>query len=730
MAIIFDRQAQAFYLHTTHTTYAIGILREKYLIHLYYGKRITAYRNFMKHLPVHPGNTWFGVDIPDLDYCTENLPMEYPCYGSADLRTPAFHAEYGNGSAVTRLNYCGYEMARGKKPLDGLPATYVETPDEADTLELTLCDSLTGTKIVLTYCVFENYDVITKSIRVINDGNAPMDLRSVLSSTTYLFDKNYEFVHLTGFWARERHIQKQPLMNATLQIDSKRVASGHVHSPFLALARPWATETQGEVYGYSFVYSGNFIMQAETNQQDVVRINIGINPFGFHWLLQPGEVFQAPEVVMTFSASGFGAMSRTFHRIYRQRLCRGKYRDAERPVLINNWEATYFDFNEEKILELAKKAHDVGVELLVLDDGWFGTRDDGGSSLGDWVAYRKKLPNGLEGLSDKLAEMGMQFGLWFEPEMISENSNLFQKHPDWYIGIPGRPRTPARGPGQLVLDLTRTEVCDYIVDALSAALRSAKISYVKWDMNRNITEIGSAELPANRQQELPHRYILGLYSVLERLVTAFPDVLFEGCAGGGGRFDAGMLYYFPQYWTSDNTDAIERLYIQHGTSMVMPACTMGAHVSAVPNHQVHRSTPLQTRGHIAMAGQLGYEMDVGTLSVQDLALVREQIQQYKNIRATVHFGEMYRLRSPFEGESVAWEYVSPDQKQVVLIYCAMRAHVLTGLTQLRFEGLREHATYRNTETGEAYESDFLMNVGLYLANDKDFETHMLVFELC
>lgn len=732
MAILFDKQEQVFYLHTKNTSYVMGILHGEYLLHLHYGRKVHTYHNFARNLPIHNDTTWCGVDVMDSNtiYSTELLPMEYPTYGSADLRTPAFHAEYETGSAVTCLSYCGYVIYPGKKPLDGLPATYVENNSEADTLEITLVDPLTGLKIILSYSVFEEYDVITKSVRAVNEGAQPIDVQSILSSTTYLFDKNYEFVHLTGAWARERHIQKQPLMNGTIQIDSKRVASGHVHSPFLALARPWTTENQGEVYGYSFVYSGNFIMQTETNQQDVVRVNVGINPFGFHWLLEPGEALQTPEVVMTFSDSGLGTMSRRFHRLYRQRLCRGKYRNIERPVLINNWEATYFDFNEEKILAIAEKARSVGIELMVLDDGWFGKRDSGDSSLGDWFPYQEKLPDGVSGLAEKTTKSGMRFGLWFEPEMVSEDSDLFRAHPDWYIGIPGRSKTPARGLGQLVLDLTRPEVCDYIVAALSDVLRSAKISYVKWDMNRNITEIGSAALPANRQQELPHRYILGLYSILERLVTAFPDVLFEGCAGGGGRFDAGMLYYFSQYWTSDDTDAIERLYIQHGTSLVMPACTMGAHVSAVPNHQVHRTTPLQTRGHIAMTGQFGYEMDLGKLSDEELDIVRDQIATYKQIRDTIHFGDLYRLRSPFEGENTAWEYVSADQRQVVLLYCTIRAHVLTGLTQLRFEGLAENARYRNTETGEVYSGDFLMNVGLYLPDDRDYETMLMVFECC
>ena len=393
-----------------------------------------------------------------------------------------------------------------------------------------------------------------------------------------------------------------------MQIDSKRVSSSHYHSPFLALARPYATETQGEVYGFSFVYSGNHIEQAEVDSADVARVNVGINPFGFNWLLEAGEEFFAPEVVLTFSSEGFGKMSRTYHKLYRTRLCRGKYRDCARPILINNWEATYFNFDEEKILKIAEKAKSVGVELMVLDDGWFGKRDGDNCSLGDWVVDRNKLPNGIESLAKRIEEIGMKFGLWFEPEMISEDSDLYRAHPDWCIHAEGRNCTPSRN--QLVLDLTRDDVRDYIVDAVSAVLKSAPISYVKWDMNRNITEIGSAKLPPERQQELSHRYILGVYDVLERITSAFPDALFEGCSGGGGRFDAGMLYYYPQYWTSDNTDAIERLYIQHGTSMVMPASAMGAHVSAVPNHQIRRTTSLKIRVHVAFAWQFGYELEL------------------------------------------------------------------------------------------------------------------------
>ena len=723
MSIIYDSNEKVFYLHTPNTSYVMGVLCDKYLLQLYYGKRIDCFVNVVEHLPVSADSSWSACDVDELRMSTNLLPIEYPCYGSADFRTPAFHAEYENGSSVTCLEYSGYEILKGKKRLSGLPSTYIENDSEADTLEITLVDKLTGFEIVLSYTVFSGFDAIAKSVRVKNKGNQKINIKSVLSSTTYLFDKEFEFVHLEGGWARERNIQKNSLMNGIMQIDSKRVASGHFHSPFLALARPYTTETQGEVYGFSFIYSGNHIEQVDVNEADVARVNVGINPFGFNWLLNPEEEFQAPEVVLTYSDEGFGKMSRTYHKLYRTRLCRGKYRDEERPVLINNWEATYFDFNEEKILNIARKAKSVGVELMVLDDGWFGKRDSDNCSLGDWVVDKRKLPDGIESLAKKVNDLGMKFGLWFEPEMISEDSDLYRAHPDWCIHIEGRKRTPGRN--QLVLDLSREDVCDYIVDAVSKVLESAPISYVKWDMNRNITEIGSRKLPPEKQQELPHRYILGIYSVLERITSAFPDILFEGCSGGGGRFDAGMLYYYPQYWTSDDTDAIERLYIQHGTSMVMPSSTMGAHISAVPNHQVGRITPLETRGHVAMAGQFGYELDLNTLSDDEIEIVREQIAQYKEIRRIVHQGEMYRLRSPFEGRNVAWEFVRDGD--VVLMYYTIYARCQTGKTCVKLCGLDKSSYYLDKNTGKSYSGSYLMNVGLYFNDNADFNSKLIIF---
>lgn len=726
MPIVYNKKEKVFNLQTPNTSYVIGVLKEKYLLHLYYGKKIENYDNFEENLPVRKGTNLMGDDIEDFPYSTDSLPMEYPCYGSADLRTPAFHAEYENGSAVTCLVYSGYKIYSGKKSLNGLPAVYTEDNDEVETLEITLYDRLTGLEIILSYSVFSYIDAITKSVRVINKGKEKINIKSVLSSTTYLFDKDFDFVHLEGTWCRERQIQKTPLINGTMLIDSKKTASGHQHSPFVAFSRPNATETEGEVYGYSFVYSGNHIEMAEINQFDLTRINIGINPFGFNWLLLPDEEFQAPEVVITYSDRGFGKMTEVYHKLYRTRLCRGKYRDVERPILINNWEATYFDFNEEKILSIAQKAKNLGVELMVLDDGWFGKRNNDKCSLGDWVADTNKLPNGIKGLADKIIDMGMKFGLWFEPEMVSPDSDLYRRHPEWCIHQPGREKTLGRN--QLILDLSNEDVRKYIIDSVSSVLRSAPISYVKWDMNRYATEIGSAVLPAERQQELPHRYILGIYEILEKLTSTFPDVLFEGCASGGGRFDAGMLYYYPQYWTSDNSDAIERLYIQHGTSLVMPASAMGAHVSAVPNHQVGRTTPLNTRGNVAMCGQFGYELDLNKLTDEELDIIRTQIKTYKDIRKTVHQGNMYRLKSPFNENCVAWEYVYDNQ--VVLMYSTIMARALSKVTTVKLRGLEEKAVYRNIKNDRCYKGDYLMNVGLYFTNDKDFVSELLIFEKC
>ncbi len=725
MSVLFNEYNGIFNLKTKNSSYLMGILMGKHLVHLYYGKRIDEVSGDVEELIPTPFTAAFSPQDIDGRYSSDTIPMEYPCYGSADLRTPAFHAQYENGSTITKLEYESHKVFGGKKKLEGLPAVYTESEDEAETLEITLRDRLTNLRIVLSYSVFEELDAIIKSVKVINDGGGVVRLKSVLSSCTYIFNKEYDFVHLDGAWARERHIERQPLHHGIAAVDSKRVASSHHHSPFAAYAEHNTDERQGEVYGYSFVYSGNFIASAETDQFDTVRCQMGINPFGFEWKLEHGESFQAPEVVCVFSDKGFGGMSRIFHKLYRTRLVRGMYRDKERPILINNWEATYFNFDEEKIFNIAKKAYEAGIEMMVLDDGWFGHRDDDRSSLGDWFVDKRKLPNGIEGIAKRVTDIGMKFGLWFEPEMISKDSELYKAHPDWCLHVEGRERTEGRW--QLVLDLSRADVRDYIVNVVSGILKSAPISYVKWDMNRNISELGSSDLCAERQPELAHRYILGLYDICERITTAFPEVLFEGCSGGGGRFDAGLMYYFQQYWTSDDTDAIERQYIQYGTSMVMPASTMGAHVSAVPNHQVGRTTPLKTRGYATVVGQFGYELDIEKLNNDEIEAIKGQIEEYKGIRETIHKGSMYRLTSPFEGQSSAWEFVSEDKSEVVLMHFTILVSPQLPLECVRAEGLDAHGIYIDKATNKEYSGEFLMNRGIYFDNSQDFDSKLIRF---
>jgi alpha-galactosidase len=663
----------------------------------------------------------------DRTFSFDTLLSELPGYGRGDFREPAYEAQLANGTTVTDLHYVSHTITRGKPGLTGLPSTYAEHESEADTLELVLQDQASGLQAILQYTVFNNLDAITRSVRFENIGSSDVTLRRALSCNVDFRDSDYDMLHLSGSWGRERHISKRPLVPGIHRIDSKRGSSSHQQNPFLALLSKDATEEHGEVYGFSLVYSGGFVAQAEVEQYGTTRVNIGIQPFDFNWLLEPGESFQTPEAVLVRSSEGLGGMSRTYHRLYRTRLSRGAYRDQVRPVLINNWEATYFDFDADRIKEIASAGQELGIELFVLDDGWFGKRDDDCSSLGDWVEHTGKLPDGLGRLGEEITATGMKFGLWFEPEMVSPDSELYRAHPDWCLHVPDRSRTMARE--QLVLDLSRQDVCDYIVESVSKVLASAPISYVKWDMNRNMTEIGSALLPAERQRETAHRYILGLYDALERITSAFPDVLFESCSGGGGRFDPGMLYYMPQTWTSDNTDAVERLKIQYGTSIVYPASAMGAHVSDVPNHQVHRSTPFQTRGHVAMSGNFGYELDLSKLTEEEKREVREQTVQYKELRVLIQFGDFYRLRSPFEGNDTAWMFVSEDRTEAFAAYFRVLAEPNGPLRRLKFKGMDSTKQYRLEPEGQVYGGDELMYLGLPLTlPEGDFRSQLFILK--
>ena len=722
MAIVYDASSKTFNLSTSKTSYVLKVLDSNHVAHVYWGKKIKAKNLDYVLRSKNWGSFLTNTDNID-DFMLEMTPQEYPGYGSTDLRTPAVELQFSDGTSATDFRYESHNIYVGKNKLNNLPATYVEDENEAMTLELTLVDSLKNVKLILSYSVFEEFDAITRSVKIINESNEDVNINRVLSANVDFRDSDYELLQLSGAWARERHIIRKEIRSGSQSIESRRGSSSHAQNPFMALVRKDTTEQHGEVYGFSLIYSGNFLANVEVDMYENARVQIGINPFDFTWLLKSKEEFTAPEAVLVYSNEGLTGMSHIYNCLYGKRLCKGKYRDEVRPILINNWEATYFDFNETKIKEIAREATNLGMELFVLDDGWFGKRDDDNSSLGDWFVNEEKLKGGLNKLATEINEMGLQFGLWFEPEMVSPISELYKEHPDWCIHIPGRNRSEARR--QLILDYSREDVCNYIIEKISEVLSSAPISYVKWDMNRNMSEIGSAKLPANRQREVAHRYILGLYKVLEEITTRFPDVLFESCSGGGGRFDPGMLYYMPQTWTSDNTDAIERLKIQFGTSMVYPNASIGCHVSAVPNHQVDRITPIETRGVVAMSGNFGYELDITKLPESEKEIIKEQVKLYKEIRETIQFGKCYRLSSPFENNDIAWMFISKGCEEIIVSFVRTLAKPNSKFISLKLVGLDESSKYEILGENIIVGGDELMNIGLNVPELKgDYQAKM------
>ena len=722
MAIVYDASSKTFNLSTSKTSYVLKVLGSNHVAHVYWGKKIKAKNLDYVLRSKNWGSFLTNTDNID-DFMLEMTPQEYPGYGSTDLRTPAVELQFSDGTSATDFRYESHNIYAGKNKLNDLPATYVEDENEAMTLELTLVDSLKNVNLILSYSVFEEFDAITRSVKIINESNEDVNINRVLSANVDFRDSDYELLQLSGAWARERHIIRKEIRSGSQSIESRRGSSSHAQNPFMALVRKDTTEQHGEVYGFSLIYSGNFLANVEVDMYENARAQIGINPFDFTWLLKSKEEFTAPEAVLVYSNEGLTGMSHIYNCLYGKRLCKGKYRDEVRPILINNWEATYFDFNETKIKEIAREATNLGMELFVLDDGWFGKRDDDNSSLGDWFVNEEKLKGGLNKLATEINEMGLQFGLWFEPEMVSPISELYKEHPDWCIHIPGRNRSEARR--QLILDYSREDVCNYIIEKISEVLSSAPISYVKWDMNRNMSEIGSAKLPANRQREVAHRYILGLYKVLEEITTRFPDVLFESCSGGGGRFDPGMLYYMPQTWTSDNTDAIERLKIQFGTSMVYPNASIGCHVSAVPNHQVDRITPIETRGVVAMSGNFGYELDITKLPESEKEIIKEQVKLYKEIRETIQFGKCYRLSSPFENNDIAWMFISKDCEEIIVSFVRTLAKPNSKFISLKLVGLDESSKYEILGENIIVGGDELMNIGLNVPELKgDYQAKM------
>ena len=629
------------------------------------------------------------------------------------------------GGRISNLIYQGYEILHGKEPLSGLPASF-GNDDEVDTLKIHMLDELSGLKVELWYHAFHNQSVIARSVRFVNTGEENLTLTKMLSMSVDIREAGFDVLTLYGAHNNERNMDRRRITSGTVQIESLRGTSSPQQAPFMALLRPETTEDFGEVYAANFVYSGNFIAAAQTDAFENTRFQMGMNPWNGQWLLEPGQEFHTPEVVMVYTSEGLNEMSKIFHNFYQDHLIRSQYTKKIRPILINNWEATYFDFTEEKILEIADKAAQVGIELFVLDDGWFGKRDDTTSSLGDWIEDRRKLPDGLKGLEEKIHEKGLQFGLWLEPEMISENSDLYRRHPDYVLHTPGRPYTYGRG--QLVLDLSREDVCDYVIESISKVLESAQIDYVKWDMNRHLTDVGSGFYPAARQGEITHRYVLGLYRILETLTNKYPDILFESCSSGGGRFDPGMLYYMPQTWCSDNTDAVCRLKIQYATSLTYPPITIGAHVSGCPNQQTGRETSLSTRGFAAMSANMGYELDLTKCSEEELEQIKQQVDFYKEIRETIQFGTFYRTKNPFEGNLAQWNFVSKDGKDVVGFYFEILSRPAAPIQLMKFKGLERDGYYKDLNTGKIYGGDELMYSGISIPIHKqDFRSECYHF---
>lgn len=710
MEIIVNEDLKLFTLQTNHSTYQMKVNTIGILLHQYYGRKIDA--EDLEYLQKgwdagFSGNPYEAGT--DRTFSLDILPQEYTGNGVGDYRINSIAVDNADGSDGVDLRFVSYKVTPGKYALPGLPAMYGEEAD-ATSLELVMEDFITKLEVTLYYSVWEKYDIITRAVKIKNGQQLPIYLEKAASVCLDMPHGKWDLVHFHGRHAMERQMERVPLFHEIRSFGSMRGTSSHHHNPFMILCEPDTNEESGSCYGMSLIYSGNYEAQVEVDQANQTRIIMGIHSRRFKYLLQEGDEFYTPEVVMTYSSGGFGAMSRKLHKAYQNNLCRGKYKLARRPILINNWEATYFDFNEAKLLDIAKGAAKLGVEMLVMDDGWFGKRDSDHSGLGDWDVNIQKLKGGLKPLVDQVNNLGLKFGIWFEPEMVSEDSDLYRAHPDWALKMPGR--DPNRSRYQLVLDMSREDVREYLYHKISNVLDSANIEYVKWDMNRSICDVYSVILPIERQGEVYHRYVLGVYELLEAITSRYPNILLEGCSGGGGRFDPGMLYYSPQIWCSDNTDAVDRIKIQYGTSFAYPISTFGSHVSAVPNHQTGRITPLDTRGIVAMSGSFGYELDLNTLSQEEKEMVKEQIVTYKKYYDLIHTGSYYRLTNPFEQfEYAAWEYVSPDRSKALLHGVIIQSKANAPQVHMQLKGLDPHKKY--CVNGEdIYSGNTLMYAGL------------------
>lgn len=707
MPITFDEKRKIFKLDTLDSTYAIGI-REGYLIHLYYGKKIPddnlldlPFRGYFA--TISPKN----VHVDDYKFSLDVQPMEYSCNGSGDYRLAALSIKDSMGRTTTDIRYLDHKIYDGKPKLKGLPATYCNDDSEAQTLELITIDKFTGAKVTLYYTAFANYSVVTESVKVENTGKETFEIEKVASCCVNFPSMDYNMINLSGVWSRERRVITRHLAHGIQSVASKRGSSSHNHNPFVALVDDKGGEDFGDAFGFNLVYSGNFSADIETDYLDCTRLVMGINPIDFTWVVEPGDEFQSPEVVMVYSDSGMGKMSRTFHDLYNNNLIRGEWKNKKRPLLINSWEGSGFDFDRETLVRYAKEAKKLGIELLVMDDGWFGHRDSDNSSLGDWFVNESKLKGGLTKLIERVNAEGIQFGIWYEPEMISEDSELYKAHPDWCVHVEGREQSPARQ--QYVIDMTRQDVRDCIFNQMYDVLSKNNIAYLKWDYNRAITEPASVMLDARHSKEFFHRFILGTYELMDRITSAFPHILFESCAGGG-RFDAGMLYYMPQAWASDNTDPIERLTIQFGTTMCYPASSMGAHVSACDR------TGIETKAAVAMAGTFGYELDPKEMSEEDKEKVKEQVKNYHRYYNVIHFGDLYRIIAPTDDEfKCAWEYVAKDKSEALLTV-VIKNRAPHDFLLIKMKGLDPEKMYRDETDGEIYSGALLMNAGINLTD--------------
>lgn len=709
MAIIFDENNRLITLNTKNSTYQMKIDEYGFLLHLYYGKRTNGNMDYIL-VNLDRGFSGNPYDAGDnRKYSLDALLQEFPCRGAGDFRSPVFEVRYEDGSFGCDLRYESHIIKDGKYGLSGLPAVYENSDmDKAQTLEITLSDKVSGIKVILYYGIIESLDIITRAANVINENKNNIYIEKLQSACLDFVSGNFDLITFYGRHAMERNIQRQSVGHGSYRIGSRRGTSSHQYNPLMILADSDANEDYGNCYAMSFVYSGGFLGEAEKDQYGQTRMQLGLMEEQFSYCLKSGESIIAPEVIMSYSDRGLAVLSQNLHKCIRENVCRGKYKNEVRPVLVNSWEASYFDIDKNSIVNLAKNAAELGVEMLVMDDGWFGKRDDDNSGLGDWFTNENKIGCSLKELVESVNNCGIKFGIWVEPEMVNEDSDLYRKHPDWAFAVPGK--KPVRSRNQLVLDFSRKEVVDYIYDSITKVIESGNIEYIKWDMNRSIANVYSSE--DKYQGNVYYDYVLGLYDFLERLNKNYPDILIEGCSGGGGRFDAGMLYYTPQIWCSDNTDAIDRTKIQYGTSFGYPVSAVGAHVSAVPNHQTGRSASIDTRGVVAMSGSFGYELDLGKVSEAEKNTIKEQIKTFKKEAELIHNGLYYRLSDPYKDPVAAWEFVSKDGDDVLVNVVCLKMHGNMQPLYVRFKGLNENVTYKDVKTGKIYPAEALMNIGM------------------